>query len=179
MGETNFSLLTQDEIDILVSYLTGNDKQVESQVLTQDSIDKLIHLMKKYRIGEHKGQEGVTNINAVSDVLCGEKDWNLEIAFGENDFIQLYAKKEEKMARITPRGYSTGCFIDDESQWGYAISPGKFCSVAALYGLSFTKCTYEKVMKRYAKINFGDENYALTGAFEGDSITLSTYMLDK
>ena len=178
MGETNFSLLTQEEIDILVSYLTGNNKQVESQVLTQDSIDKLIHLMRKYRIGENKSQDGLTNINAVSDVLGGEKDWYLEVLFEENAFLQLYAKKQEKMVKITPRGYSAGCFVEDESQWGYAISPGKFCSVASVYGLSFTKATYEKVIKRYAKINFGDENYALFDVFEGDSITLSTYMIE-
>ena len=43
---TSFSLLNQREIDTLVKFLTESKNAVNSDVMSQNSIDKLIRLFK-------------------------------------------------------------------------------------------------------------------------------------
>ena len=48
MNETqkpNFSLLNQQEIDALVGFLNDNRSTIDSDVMNQDSVDKLIRLI--------------------------------------------------------------------------------------------------------------------------------------
>ena len=49
MMETNFSLLSQEEIDTLIAFLSEKSNFVESEVLSQDSIDKLACLVSFQR----------------------------------------------------------------------------------------------------------------------------------
>ena len=48
MLDTNFSLLSQEEIDTLIEFLTESTSVLESEVLSQESIDKLISMLRFY-----------------------------------------------------------------------------------------------------------------------------------
>lgn len=176
MEENNFSLLSQEEIDSLVSYLKGNTKTVESKVLNQESIDKLIMMMQTFR--------GTTtekkNVRAIKTVLSGDKTWELQILVNENtNYIELYATEGSRQEKITPESFLNGCFLDDDSQWGFSISPTIFCNVASLYGIRFTKETYEQVVRQFAKVNYGTSDYAVPAFYLADSKVLSMNLLEK
>ncbi|MBD5089581.1 MAG: hypothetical protein HDT30_12385 [Clostridiales bacterium] len=176
MEENNFSLLSQEEIDSLVSYLKGNTKTVESKVLNQESIDKLIMMMQTFR--------GITtekkNVRAIKTVLSGDKTWELQILVNENtNYIELYATEGSRQEKITPESFLNGCFLDDDSQWGFSISPTIFCNVASLYGIRFTKETYEQVVRQFAKVNYGTSDYSVPAFYLADSKVLSMNLLEK
>lgn len=166
MAETNFSLLSQEEIDILIDFLTNNCDLVESEVLSQESIDKLILMMKNCNKEQYlKSQQEARNVRAAGTVLTGTDVWCLEFEENADGFIELYATNGEKKEKITPQGYSCACFTSDNSQWGYTISPILFSEVAKCYGLKFSKETYQKVSRHFALKNFGDASYDVNGFF--------------
>lgn len=166
MAETNFSLLSQEEIDILIDFLTDNCNLVESEVLSQESIDKLILMMKGCSKEQHlKSQQEASNVRAAGTVLTGTEVWCLEFEENADGFVELYATNGEKKEKITPQGYSCSCFTSDSSQWGYAVSPILFSEVAKCYGLKFSKETYQKVSTHFALKNFGDAAYDVNDFF--------------
>ena len=92
--------------------------------------------------------------------------WSLDFDEAEeNGFMRLYATDGEQKEYISPRGYSCACFVDDNSSWGYAISPIQFVDVAKVFQLKFSKETYENVCKRFAEKNYGDEAYEVDDFF--------------
>lgn len=166
MVETNFSLLSQEEIDILIKFLKENCDVVESEVLNQESIDKLILMMKGFSKDQHlKSQQEAGDVRAVGTVLNGANVWYLEFEENATGFMELYATDGEIREAITPRGYSCACFTQDNSQWGYAISPSLFLEVAKCYGLKFSKEVYQSVCERFALKNFGDTSYNVSDFF--------------
>lgn len=160
MVETNFSLLSQEEIDILIKFLKENCEVVDSEVLNQESIDKLILMMKGFNKDQYlKSQQDVDDVRAAGTVLTGTNVWQLEFEENETGFMDLYATDGEKKEKITPKGYSCACFTKDNTQWGYAIIPSLFLEVAKCYGLKFSKEVYKNVCERFALKNFGDTSY--------------------
>lgn len=163
MVETNFSLLSQEEIDILIKFLKENYDLVESEVLSQESIDKLILMMKGFSRDKHlKSQHEASDVRAVGTVLTGTGVWRLEFEENNAGFVELYATNDTTKEIITPKGYSCACFTKDNSQWGYAISPNLFLEVAKCYGLKFSKEVYQSVCERFALKNFGDASYDIS-----------------
>ena len=160
MVETNFSLLSQEEIDILIKFLKENCNVVESEVLSQESIDKLILMMKGYNKDKHiKSQHEASAVRTVANVITGDGVWKLDCEENESGFIELYATDGDKKEKITPNGYACACFTQDNSQWGYVVSPSLFLEVAKCYGLKFSKDVYQSVCERFALKNFGDATY--------------------
>lgn len=160
MADTNFSLLSQEEIDILIAFLTNNYDQVGSEVLSQESIDKLILMMKSYS----REQENEA-LQIRSSTLTENGEWQLEIAEDAQGFVEMYAIEGQQREKITPKGYSARCFLEDDSKWGFSISPDLFVKVAKAYGLKFTEEMYQSVVNRFASKNFGDSSYVLDAFF--------------
>lgn len=176
MEENNFSLLSQEEIDSLVAYLKGNTRTLESKVLNQESIDKLILMMQTFR-GTTKEAK---NVRAIKDVLSEEKTWVLQISVDEKTgYMELFATEGSRQEKITPESFLNGCFLDDDSQWGLSISPTIFCNVASLYGIRFTKETYEQVVRQFAKVNYGTPDYSVPSFYLADNKVLSMNLLEK
>lgn len=71
MSDTNFSLLSQDEIDTLVEFLTEKSTDIESDVLSQESIDKLISMMRVYGKKPAGNRSVLESVRAVRSVLNG------------------------------------------------------------------------------------------------------------
>lgn len=166
MSEVNLALLTQKEIDTLVKFLKETSDSVDSEVLSQDSIDKLIHMMRTYSkktIGNHKELGKVKAMSSVLDASC---TWSISYEENQDDgYIKLYATDGKDKEYITPRGYSCACFVEDDSEWGYAISPVHFVDVAKTFQLKFSKDTYEEICKRFADKNYGDASYDVDDFF--------------
>lgn len=176
MEDNNFSLLTQEEIDSLVNYLKENHKIVDSKVLNQESIDKLILMMQSFREATADNE----NVRAVSSVLSGDKTWSLEISESNNrGFVELYVTDGDRREKITPESFAAGCFLGDSSQWGLAVSPLIFCDVAVAFGIRFTKETYEQVVRQFAKVNYGSPDYPVPSFYLADSKKLSMNLIEK
>lgn len=166
MSEVNFSLLTQEEIDTLIKFLRETSDNVDSEVLSQDSIDKLIHMMRTYSKKPSGNHKALGTVRALASVLSSSYTWSLDFEEAEESgFMRLYATDGEQKEYISPRGYSCACFVDDNSTWGYAISPIQFVDVAKVFQLKFSKETYENVCKRFAEKNYGDEAYEVDDFF--------------
>lgn len=180
MSDTNFSLLSQEEIDTLIAFLTEQADGFGTEVLSQDSIDKLIAMMKGYGkniAGNHRALE---TVRAVSGVLGSGIGWTL--VFEENStngYMEIFATNGTKKEKITPKGYSCGCFVGDNSVWGYAISPVQFVEIAKIYGLKFSKSVYADVCQRFAEKNFGDKMYDIDDFFMASGKDILFCLLDN
>lgn len=166
MSDTNFSLLSQEEIDTLIEFLTDKTAPFGTEVLSQDSIDKLIAMMKGYSKKVSESHRELDSVRAASSVLDVDRTWTL--AFEENSangFMEIFATDGTKKEKITPKGYSCGCFVGDNSTWGYAVSPVQFAEIAKAYGLKFSKSVYVDVCQRFAEKNFGDKMYDMDDFF--------------
>lgn len=184
MLDTNFSLLSQEEIDTLIEFLTASSDTLVSEVLSQDSIDKLISMMKLYG-KKPSGKKPSGNHNILGDVraassVMGETGvWSLE--FEENadtGFMDLFATNGEDKEYITPRGYSCKCFVADESAWGYAVSPVQFADIAKAYNLKFSKSVFMGVCQRFAEKNYGDASYDIDDFFMASSKDVLACLLE-
>lgn len=175
MEENNFSLLSQEEIDSLVAYLKGNSKNVESKVLNQESIDKLIMMMQTFRGTTTEAK----NVRAIQSVLTGDKTWALEINVNaDTEYMELYATEGSRKEKITPESFMNGCFLNDDSQWGRSISPMIFCNVASVYGISFKREVYNQVVRQFAKVNYGTPDYPVPAFYLADDKVLSMNLIE-
>lgn len=179
MNEVNFSLLTQEEIDVLVAFIMEQQKNVGVQVLSQESIDKLITLVKNNQMNRMRldlnqlppvSTDLLKELELISDT---QKFCELQME-EEGNYIQLFAVKAEadKKYKITPEGFRKRSFVEDGSSWGYCIAPVIFDEIASAFKLKYTKETYEKVCKRFACKNFGDETYEIPKTFLVDDMGL-------
>ena len=103
------------------------------------------------------------------------------LGFEENSrtgFIDIFATNGEHKEYITPKGYSCGCFVEDDSTWGYAISPVQFTDIAKVYNLKFSKAVYMGVCERFAAKNYGDADYDIDDFFMASSRDILTYLLE-
>lgn len=161
MEDKNFTLLSQEEIDTLVTFLTEK-QHVESAVLTQESIDKLVLLMKNHTYKNIKTQSTVQNVRSASGVLLAEKEWSLDFEIDEETkYMNIFATDGTIKEYITPRGFSSTCFVEDDSVWGYAVCPAQFVEIAKSYQLKFNKQVYEQISENFAYYNFGDRSYEI------------------
>lgn len=165
MADTNFSLLSQEEIDTLIEFLTDKTNNLESEVLSQESIDKLISMIQATSKRPSGNRTATGVVRAVSQVLDGVENWNIDYEVDSDDFVQIFATDGQKKEYITPKGYSCACFVDDCGSWGYSISPVQFVDIALVYHLKFTMDTYESLCKHFARKHFGSEDYEIDDFF--------------
>lgn len=164
MSDANLSLLTQQEIDTLVNFLSNHDF-VSDEVLSQNSVDKLIHLVKHNDINRVQLDEvGLKapaeydilqelhireDISEVCELLCSVDE--------RTQFLVLTAKNtvtgKEKV--ITPAVLDRRELIESASNWGYSITPILFDKIARIFTLKYSRKTYEMIYNLFAEKNFG------------------------
>lgn len=167
MNESSFSLLTQKEIDTLVSFLSNHDF-VSNEVLSQDSVDKLIRLVKHNDINR-------VLLDDIGLKLSDDYDILQELQIRENpsevcellcsideatQFIILTARNtvtgKEKI--ITPASLDRCELIETASSWGYSITPILFDKIARIFTLKYSRKTYEKIYNIFAEKTFGSSD---------------------
>lgn len=165
MSEKSMTLLTQKEIDILLKFLNEKNDELSSKVLRQESIDKLIELLN----------EAMAAHEEVNPVNVSIEKQELECRVNETtNYLELFTLAAEtgETVVITPSSFESSCIILDESQWGLCISPINFHKVATVFKLQYSDATMQMVCKRFAAINFGDENYNIPEVFLPNSLVL-------
>lgn len=164
MNESSFSLLTQQEIDTLLNFLSNHDF-VSNQVLTQNSVDKLIHLVKHNDINRIHLDDIGLNASDKSDILQ-----ELQLRDDPSEICELLCSTDEKthFLILTARNTVTGKektitpavldrleLVETASTWGYSITPILFDKIARIFTLKYSRKTYETIYNLYAEKNFG------------------------
>jgi hypothetical protein len=175
MEEKNFSLLTQTEIDALIHFL--NDKgtaPVESGVLTQDSIDKIIRVLTSEVGGQMDVKTGLGKLEAIVD-NAEIKDLELKFELeSDSDNALLYVVRGDENVYISPSSLELKKIVKSEVSWGRAIEPTHFSMLARAFELNFTEETYERVVKRFAKVMYGDENAKVAQIYLPDAVSVAS-----
>lgn len=164
----NRTLLSQNEIDTLVSFLMSQKDVSIGNVLDQASIDKLIDLVQFNNqngiyFSKDQGLAGaITQAQVIDDDFVISKDsCTLEIATDSNGFIEVFCRNNEngKQIHLTPTCLEQKKYIpDDNSEWGYCITPKHFNKLANLFGVSYSAETFDAVCHNFAKVVFGNES---------------------
>lgn len=179
---TSFSLLSQQEIDTLVKFLLEKKNAVDSDVMNQNSIDKLIHLIRTDK--EHLilnpflslSYAGTDILNKLQFRTDESEVCELQCSINEETkFMELTIYNTEKDASFV---LSTETFDEsDTSEWGRSISPYMFCQLAYALSLKFSQETYDFVCRIFAKHNYGSEDHKISEFFLPDSSTLLAALL--
>lgn len=160
----NFSLLTQDEIDTLVSFLIDKKNAVNSDVMNQQSIDKLIFLITHDR---RQLMSMLDPLSCIDTEYLFKKNFRqndqeiceLRVSIVENDYLKLTAHNltTNQDLEITPAIMSD----NDAETWGRCLPPVTFNRLAKNLGLKYTAETYKLICNQFARINYDDEDHAI------------------
>ena len=181
----NLSLLSQSEIDTLVSFLLDKKNSVDSSVLSQSSIDKLIDLIR-YDSTRRRMEAASTmsfvkedlldalNIRDDSEQLC-----ELRCDYDSNgDYITLvvYNTVTAQETEVTPAIIIGG---DDDETWGRCISPSLFAQMARALGAKYTQKTFDFVSAQFCECMYGDVAHKIPFLYLPDSGTQSECLLEE
>ncbi|MBQ9764795.1 MAG: hypothetical protein IJW18_01195 [Lachnospiraceae bacterium] len=158
----NNTLLSQNEIDTLIKFLTHHEK-IQDTVLSQDSIDKLVNLLQNNGdVTAEIFELTDFNSNALESSAINLAGYTLHFTVNKStQFVVITAEsKNGESKKITPIGFSDGDSADDDSEWGYCIEPVVFDKIAATFNLKYSDEEYENVCRTFAMKRYGNE-YAL------------------
>lgn len=175
----NMALLSQKEIDTLVEFLT-KERGVDSGVLDQDSIDKLLSLLKSGTLQKLQFDSKLPKTKGGSKaailVLDGENNLGGQQEFcrlefdidPETDYIHIYCNNYNNNVKyeMTPTCLEQVRYIsDDTAEWGYLIPPLTFDKVASLLQVKYTNTTFNLLCERFAEKMFGDKFYNIPSIY--------------
>lgn len=182
MKKPSFSLLTQKEIDTLISFLTDKKSGINSDVMNQDSIDKLIQLIKgndltKIRLDALDSLE-IHPGDLLKELGIRENDDEpCELIFRINDdtkHIELYALNTvtSKEYPILPSTLDRMEYLHGKTTWGFCMAPIFFCNIARIFGLKFSKHTYDAVCELFLDKVYGTNTVKIPSLYCPSSDTL-------
>ena len=167
----NRTLLSQDEIDALVSFLqnqqSDNSEAVSiGDVLDQSSIDKLVDII---RFNNNHGiflnadttaaalSAGNVDIIGPDGNAISKENCELICKLADNGMAELYCsdKNSSALYRIAPESLSQRKHVSEGKAWGRAVSPRHFNKVANLFRLDYSQDTYKAVCDRFAEVMYG------------------------
>ncbi len=174
--EQNRVLLSQAEIDTLLSFLLDNKSNVYSDVMDQSSIDKLISILQsresfRFRFdsmlpaGARKGNYTSLVLDDNENIGDRAKECRLDFEIKDNNFISVFCINQTSGHRFV---ISPSCieqlryFSDKSSQWGFCIPPIIFDTIASMLGVTYTRVTYEAICERFSTICFGSSSAAIS-----------------
>lgn len=176
----NMALLSQDEIDILLNFLADKRTELNGGVLDQESVDKLINLL---RAGTFQKLHFDTSLPKITGgigtailVLDGEENIGAQQEFcrleqsidEKSGYVKILCVNKQSGNRyeMTPTCLEQVRYVaDDTSTWGYAIPPLTFDRVASLLQVKYTKSTFDAVCERYAEKMFGDKRHMIPSIY--------------
>ena len=168
----NKALLSQDEIDALVSFLKKKEK-VGNDVLDQTSIDRLVEILNEAKANEEAAAGSGRFFG--NSVLSVEKD----IAVQREQCVLLYEKDSKGYAyivcenvvtgmryEITPECLNQSCLVESTGEsWGYAVMPVLFDLAAMKLQVKYSADVFSKVCYDYAELMFGNANTNLPNVY--------------
>ena len=166
----NRALLSQSEIDALVSFLQHDGTTKTSsigEVLDQNSIDKLVDLI---RANNDQGvflDPDALNLGAIEAPITAQNGTVLDTSVCELDFritpegiaeICCVNMSDATFYKIYPECLIQGKYVSEGSEWGRAVSPRHFCMIADLFGLEYPPEAYNAVVARFCEIMYGSSS---------------------
>lgn len=174
MNKTNLSLLNQQEIDILVDFLNKTKASVNSDVLNQESIDKLIRLIRRDDLSSitlDELESSSTQKDFLADVGIREEPSQVcELTFQidpKTDFVILTATNivTSKSYEISPSSLDHLEVFNSTLTWGYSIPPILFHKIAGIFKCKYSRQTYEDICALFALKNYGSMNQQLPSLY--------------
>ncbi len=170
INNEDFTLLSQNEIDTLVAFLTANNPTISGDVLNQESVDKLIALIRNGLPGKQKSlfdypDIGITDTLSAMGFRNDSKEvCTLTVAKDADGFLALTITNtvNGETMPLTPE-------IADHSQtdtnWGFSMPPVMFSRLARTYGVRFTQETYDFICHDFAERNYGSKDAAIPSVY--------------
>ena len=170
----NRALLSQDEIDALVSFLTTKEK-VGNEVLDQASIDRLVKVLTEASADEKEVNADGAGHFLANSVLSVEKD----IAVQRAQCALLYEKDSAGFAHvvcvnhvsgvkyeITPECINQSALVEGTSEgWGRAVMPLLFDLVAMQLQVKYSAEVFSEVCDDFAKLLYGTADINLPNVY--------------
>lgn len=174
----NKTLLTQQEIDTLVSFLQQNTDVLIGSVLDQESIDKLIKLV------QYNNKNGIFFTKDLTEnvSISGERafisdeagnaintsECKLVCELADNGYFRIYCDDAAsgKRYKLTPSCLEEKRYFEDDSEWGFAVPSRTLAQISQLYNIPCTKDSLDFAEKTFAKVMFGDENAQVPDYFK-------------
>lgn len=168
--QDNKALLSQSEIDTLIRFLTSHNENVEDTILTQESIDKVIKILKEKDVRTITYKFTTSYKKTVDDMLLPVlidvdlTGYLLDAHVDEDTHmikLSAYNEKTDKRVPITPAAIEYLHLIDDDSKWGFCIEPILFNSIAEVFHIQYHQDTYDLVCRTFAQNRFGDKDASI------------------
>lgn len=165
MSDKNMALLSQSEIDALIAFLNQQStQQINGDILSQESINKLIEIIKSGQFIDKSITLPLNNLEADSnDVLdylgiSHPESFYLNFTYDETKGVKLFAvnKDNNESFPITPGGLIKNS--SSKAPWGACMAPSTFHHIALKLDLPYSEQAMELVKKSFALIMYGDEN---------------------
>lgn len=174
MNETNFSLLNQREIDTLIDFLSKSKEDLNDDVLNQESIDKLIRLIRYDNLSSVRLDE-LDSIHIHIDILRDlgireDASQICELSFHldpETEFVVLTATNTitGKSYDVNPASLDRLEIFGGLASWGYSIPPILFNKIARIFDCKYSRQTYEDICALFALKNYGSSEQQLPSLY--------------
>ncbi|MBR4341479.1 MAG: hypothetical protein IKP88_02005 [Lachnospiraceae bacterium] len=166
----NKTLLTQTEIDTLITFLENHDDTPIGAVLDQSSIDKLIEIIK---YNNNKGiffsketsidltsQENALQLKNSSGNILDPEACSIIYEKGEDGFAKIFCldSTTNTLIKLTPSCLIQKDFIEDDSKWGFAVPPRTLLKLSRLFNIKCSADTLLNAERDFAEIMYGDRN---------------------
>lgn len=170
INNEDFTLLSQEEIDTLVTFLTANNASISGDVLNQESVDKLIALIRNGLPGKQKNlfdfpDIGLTDTLSAMGFRNDSKEvCTLTAAKDADGFLVLTITNtaNNQTMSLTPE---TTDHSQADANWGFSMAPVMFSKLARTYGVRFTQETYDFICHDYAERNYGSKDAAISSVY--------------
>lgn len=168
----NKALLSQEEIDALVSFLKTKD-QIGNEVLDQASIDRLVEILSEAKTNDAspagKGRfYGNAVLSVEQDIAVQREQCILLYEKDDLGFVHIVCENYVSGVRyeITPECLSQSCLVESTGEsWGKAVLPVLFDLVAMQLQVKYNADVFSQVCKDYAKLMFGNEKAELPNVY--------------
>lgn len=172
----NMALLSQEEIDTLLQFLFDQKKDVTGEVMDQASIDKLISILRADQKRSIHFDSQLTRLASKSSAIIklelpnGLAQSSLSLSFEVygDGYLKAAAVSSDGGASyaITPNCFDKFRYIaNDKSEWGRFLPPVTFDSIAGLLNIKYTKDTFDKVCRTFAKNMCNNEESQVPAVF--------------
>ena len=168
----NKTLLSQEEIDALVSFLKRKEK-IGNDVLDQASIDRLVEILTGAKSNDDtvagRGRfYGNTVLSVEKDIAVQREQCTLLYEKDEKNYVHVVCENVVTGARyeITPECLNRSCLVENTGEtWGYAIMPVLFDLAAMQLQVKYSAEVFSKVCSDYAGLLFGKPNVELPNVY--------------
>lgn len=166
MSETNMSLLSQSEIDALITFLNDNrnNDSISGDTLSQSSINKLIELVKSIPSLDKNVLLNTAAVKADATSFFADKNdgrgYELAFKIDNNGQMRIFACNVEAddIISVSPAMISASDTGNLPETWGSCMSPNTFHRIAGLLNINYSSETFNDLKALFAEKMYGNKD---------------------